>query len=488
MTLYLKYRPKDFDSIVWQAFLKTALKTAIDKEKTVWAYIFCWPRWTWKTSSARIFAKSVNCLNPKDWNPCLECENCLSFDNESLVDVVEIDAASHTWVDNIREIIEKSKFTPTKTKYKIYIIDEVHMLSKWAFNALLKTLEEPPKHVKFILATTEVHKVPDTVLSRCQRYDTKSISKKDIISRLAYIAEKEGVSYDEKSLEYIANSSSWALRNAISLFEQFIYDNSLNFDYISENLWLIWKDEIDNFIKLLEEKNANSLMKFREKADEWKNMRLFVKDVLYRVRDKLFDETAKKNTQNFNHLFNIWDILNESYIKSKNSFDENLSFEIAIMKIISDFKNNDFNWEFSHKTIKTSPKKESPQEYIKKDEHAEELIENKPEEDTELSADFANDLFDNPAPEVIKDDPIEVGVSWNSDLKSQISQVLKQESQKWILQMAINASDIFEQEWILVINPKNGLSRDNLKKSENLDIITNVLEKIWKQNLKININ
>ena len=180
MSLYLKYRPSDFTNLVWQSFVKNTLQKAIESENTVWAYLFCWPRWTWKTSTARLFAKTINCEKPKKWNPCLKCSVCLEFAEEKLIDIVEIDAASHTWVDNIRAIIEKAQFSPTKTKFKIYIVDEVHMLSKWAFNALLKILEEPPKHVKFILATTETHKVPETIISRCQRYDFKRISDEDI--------------------------------------------------------------------------------------------------------------------------------------------------------------------------------------------------------------------------------------------------------------------------------------------------------------------
>ena len=188
MALYLKYRPKDFDSIVGQDFVKNTLKKAVETEKTVWAYLLCGPRWTGKTSTARIFAKAINCENPNKWNPCNSCKICEAINNESLVDVIEIDAASNTWVDNIREIIEKAQYKPTNAKFKVYIIDEVHMLSKWAFNALLKILEEPPSYLKFILATTETHKVPETIVSRCQRYDFKNISTNNIKERLKFIA------------------------------------------------------------------------------------------------------------------------------------------------------------------------------------------------------------------------------------------------------------------------------------------------------------
>jgi len=262
MSLYTKYRPQDFDNLVGQNFIKETLKKAICEEKTVWAYLFCWPRWTGKTSTARIFAKAINCLNPHEWNPCLECEVCKEFAEEKLIDIIEIDAASHTWVDNIREIIEKAQFAPTKTKFKVYIIDEVHMLSKWAFNALLKILEEPPKHVKFILATTETHKVPETIISRCQRYDFKRIDNDSIRERLLFIAKSEDIKIDEDSLNYIISSSNWGLRNAISLFEQLIEDKEINYQKIVEKLWISSLEERQNFIEKLKNKDLSIIDDF----------------------------------------------------------------------------------------------------------------------------------------------------------------------------------------------------------------------------------
>ena len=261
MSLYLKYRPSDFKNLVWQSFIKDTLQKAIENNKTVWAYLFCWPRGTGKTSTARIFAKTINCENPNKWNPCLECSICKDFADEKLIDIIEIDAASHTWVDNIREIIEKAQFSPTKTKYKIYIIDEVHMLSKWAFNALLKILEEPPKHVKFILATTETHKVPETIISRCQRYDFKRISNQDIKERLEFISESENIKADTKSIEYIIKNSSGWLRNAISLYEQLVFDSELNYEKIVEKLEIVDENMIATFLEKLLNKNDSVIEK-----------------------------------------------------------------------------------------------------------------------------------------------------------------------------------------------------------------------------------
>jgi DNA polymerase III subunit gamma/tau len=207
MSLYLKYRPQNFDNLVGQDFISETLRNAILQDKLVGAYLFTGPRGTGKTSTARIFAKTINCLHPKNGNPCLKCDICHAFAENRLIDIIEIDAASYTGVDNIRDIIEKAQFTPSQAKYKVYIIDEVHMLSKGAFNALLKILEEPPSHVKFILATTEINKVPETILSRCQRYDFKNIDTESIEKRLLYIAKEENIKIEKKALYYIVKNA-----------------------------------------------------------------------------------------------------------------------------------------------------------------------------------------------------------------------------------------------------------------------------------------
>jgi len=333
MSLYLKYRPQDFDNLVWQDFINKTLKKAISEKKTVWAYLFCWPRWTWKTSTARLFAKTINCTDSKDWNPCLKCDICKDFLEEKLVDIIEIDAASHTWVDNIREIIEKANFTPTKTTYKIYIIDEVHMLSKWAFNALLKILEEPPMHVKFILATTETHKVPETIISRCQRYDFRKITWNIIKDRLSYIAEQENISIDEKSLEYIQKQSSGWLRNAISLFEQLNDWWVIKFESIIEKLWIVSFDKLSLFSDKLINKDISIIKDFEEIIQDWNNLKLFFKELIFFIKDKAILELEK--WKNISAILNTLDILDKTYTNTKYSLDENTTFLIWILKIIN---------------------------------------------------------------------------------------------------------------------------------------------------------
>jgi len=357
MALYLKYRPQDFKSLVGQEFVKNTLQKAVAENKTVGAYLLCWPRWTGKTSTARILAKAVNCEKPSNWNPCNKCWICEAINNESLVDVIEIDAASHTGVDNIREIIEKAQFQPTNAKYKIYIIDEVHMLSKGAFNALLKILEEPPSYVKFILATTETHKVPETIISRCQRYDMKNISVFDIKSRLEFIASEEKIKIDKESLDYIANNSGWALRNALSLFEQLVINNEVNYSNIVKNLWIVKWEVLDNFLEKLLNKNTKIVDSFDELIAEWKNIKLFFKELIFFIKNKAV--YLIKNNEDISDYIKILDILDETYSKTKNSLDENTTFLIWILKIVSGYKKEEVNLNTSGKIQSTAPTKNS---------------------------------------------------------------------------------------------------------------------------------
>ncbi|MDE5539552.1 MAG: DNA polymerase III subunit gamma/tau, partial [Bacilli bacterium] len=223
--LYRKYRPDDFSNVVGQSYITSILKNAIQNDKISHAYIFSGPRGTGKTSTAKVFAKAINCLNPNENGPCNKCESCLQF--KSNADIIEIDAASNNGVDEIREIINNIKLAPAYSKYKVYIIDEVHMLSASAFNALLLTLEEPPHHVVFILATTNIEAVPITILSRCQRFDFHKIPNSDIIERLKYIAENEEINITDDAMEEIAYISDGGLRDALSILDQ-LYSKSSN--------------------------------------------------------------------------------------------------------------------------------------------------------------------------------------------------------------------------------------------------------------------
>ena len=470
MSLYTKYRPQDFDNLVGQNFIKETLKKAICEEKTVWAYLFCWPRWTGKTSTARIFAKAINCLNPHEWNPCLECEVCKEFAEEKLIDIIEIDAASHTWVDNIREIIEKAQFAPTKTKFKVYIIDEVHMLSKWAFNALLKILEEPPKHVKFILATTETHKVPETIISRCQRYDFKRIDNDSIRERLLFIAKYEDIKIDEDSLNYIISSSNWGLRNAISLFEQLIEDKEINYQKIVEKLWISSLEERQNFIEKLKNKDLSIIDDFDKIIDSWKNLKLFFKELIFSVKDKIISDL--KNKKEISDLINIFEILDETYAKTKYSLDENTTFLVWILKIIWNYKNTEIIEKIPTKNIsKKEEKIENPVKKIEKEELKEEDL---------------NDIFWEIGFSESKLENIEKleKSSWNFDLEKFILEV-KQNWWKWALTMSLRWIIFSLEEQILRLEPKTKMARLNLENAENRVVMLKSLEDLWFKDFKI---
>ena len=237
--LYRKYRPSEFEDVKGQEHIVTTLKNQIRAERIGHAYLFCGTRGTGKTTVAKIFAKAVNCQHPVDGSPCGECESCKAIAAGTSMNVIEIDAASNNGVENIRQIREEVSYSPTEGRYKVYIIDEVHMLSIGAFNALLKTLEEPPSYVIFILATTEAHKIPITILSRCQRYDFRRISIDTISERLRELMQEEQVEVEEKAIRYVAKAADGSMRDALSLLDQciaFYLGQTLTYDHVLEVL------------------------------------------------------------------------------------------------------------------------------------------------------------------------------------------------------------------------------------------------------------
>lgn len=255
--LYRKYRPMTFDDVVSQPHITTTLRNQLINGKTAHAYLFTGSRGTGKTTCARILAKALNCLHPVDGNPCLECEICRDAEENALSDIIEIDAASNNGVDDIRDLRDGAVYTAERCKYKVYIIDEVHMLSKEAFNALLKIMEEPPSHVKFILATTEIHKVLPTILSRCQRYDFRRILPQDITERLLYVAEKENIFLDREAAELIAKTADGGMRDALSLLDQCIaFSENVTLDIVSGAAGIAGREPVFDIMEAVADKNA----------------------------------------------------------------------------------------------------------------------------------------------------------------------------------------------------------------------------------------
>lgn len=353
--LYRVYRPKTFEDVVGQEHIVKTLKNQIRNSNIGHAYLFSGTRGTGKTSTAKIFARAVNCLNSNDEEPCNECEICVDTLNDNIMDIVEIDAASNNSVDDIRELRESVKYTPSKAKYKVYIIDEVHMLSQGAFNALLKTLEEPPSYVIFILATTEPHKIPATILSRCQRFDFKRVSSKDIANRMAYICEKENIEAEEKALSLIARNSQGALRDALSILDQCMsFGNELiEYNDVIELLGTVNIDELFELSQAIIDENTKKTLQILNGFIIWgKDIRNLMNDLIDHFRNLMVCKVSKDldeiislpeenieklkeqaKTININDLIRILNILSETQDSMKSSSNTRILAEVTMMKI-----------------------------------------------------------------------------------------------------------------------------------------------------------
>ncbi|MEY8441733.1 DNA polymerase III subunit gamma/tau [Lactobacillaceae bacterium 24-114] len=288
--LYRVWRPQRFDDMVGQQVVTQTLKNAIVTHQISHAYLFAGPRGTGKTSAAKIFAKAINCHHSKDGEPCNDCEICKAITNGQLNDVIEIDAASNNGVEEIRDIRDKAKYAPTQADYKVYIIDEVHMLSTGAFNALLKTLEEPPANVIFILATTEPHKIPLTIISRVQRFDFRRISASEAFDRMKYILDQKNVKYDEKALWVIANAAEGGMRDALSILDQVLSfsDNQVSLDDALLVTGSVTKQLLKKyFLEVCQHQSANALETMKEILGQGKDGQRFIEDLISFIRDIL---------------------------------------------------------------------------------------------------------------------------------------------------------------------------------------------------------
>lgn len=392
IALYRKYRPKIFEDVVSQNHITTTLQNEIKLKKIAHAYLFSGPKGTGKTTCARIFSKAINCKNPKDGNPCCECEVCKNLESESVVDVTEIDGASNNGVNDVRIIREEANFVPTYCKYRIYIIDEAHMLSSSAFNALLKIMEDPPKHVVFILATTEVEKFPQTIVSRCQRFDFNRININDIELNIKKIAEKEKIKITEKACKKIALISQGSMRDAISILDRCsVLCSEIDIENLNEILGILDEDYIlkihDAFINT---KEAKLIKIVNEIYCLGKNLDDFVLELIEFYREMLYFNLFKDETEEVLEYFKYCEIIKKiecfsnevlnlileellnCYEKVKFSSNKKLLIDMFILKIfktvIKDSKNvensieklkeNENLAKTSEKTYKEKTKKE----------------------------------------------------------------------------------------------------------------------------------
>ncbi len=353
--LYRVYRPQKFEDVVGQEHITKTLRNQIDSDNIGHAYLFSGTRGTGKTSTAKIFARAVNCLDSIDQEPCNECEVCKDILSDNIMDVVEIDAASNNSVDDIRELRESVKYSPTKAKYKVYIIDEVHMLSQGAFNALLKTLEEPPSYVIFILATTEPHKIPATILSRCQRFDFKRVTVKDITLRMKRICTEENIEVEDKALNLIARNSQGALRDALSILDQCISfgDSKIDYKDVVELLGTVNIEQLFDLAQYIINQNTKESLKILNEFIVWgKDIRNLINDLIDHFRNLMIckvsndldeiialpEETINQlreqsKTVNNNDLIRILNILSETQDNIRIASNPRVVAEITMMKI-----------------------------------------------------------------------------------------------------------------------------------------------------------
>lgn len=354
--LYRKWRPRSFDDVVSQPHVTTVLKNQIVNEKTAHAYLFTGSRGTGKTTCARIFAKAINCRNPKNGEPCLECDICKAAENGTLPDIIEIDGASNSSVNDVRELREGVIYTPEMCKYKVYIIDEAHMITVQAFNALLKTMEEPPPHVKFILATTEVHKVPDTIVSRCQHFDFNRIKSEDIVNRLKYIASEEGFGMTDDAALMIARLSDGGMRDALSLLDRCsAYSDNIDMGVVSNAAGIAGREYLFDLLDCIAAKDTTGAVRMTDELHgKSKDLKVLCGELLSQLRNVMLirsSEGAKDlivcmpeeyerlktlaQKLSLDRIFECISILQQTNDRFARAADKRIEFEMCMVRLCS---------------------------------------------------------------------------------------------------------------------------------------------------------
>ena len=501
--LYRQWRPQDFDEIIGQNHIVIPLKNQIMSSSYGHAYIFSGTRGTGKTSTAKIFARAVNCLNNSDGNPCNQCSNCLSILEDQFIDVVEMDAASNNSVDDIRELREHIKFAPSKGKYKVYIIDEVHMLSQGAFNALLKTLEEPPEYVLFILATTELHKIPATILSRCQRFDFKRVSFEEILVRLEHICKKLEISYEVEALKLIIQKSDGAVRDTLSSLDQClsIKENRITVSDVVNILGVVEKTQILTLVQFLEsEQSGEVLLTVDNILKHGKDLQQFVNAMIEVYRDILILKMVKENHASLidasaeyietirdvslgmttNHISRSLDLLIELSRNIKYAQNKRALLESTLIKMI--YAETSFNLESILERIEKIESKITSGNFTvvhkqNVSKHTESLEPQKPKEDINHEEHFNEPIesfIELTDKEIFIDDIHQI---WNDFLNAVFSE-------KKSLIPALQGSKpykLMQNKCIIALHPANKLFKSILSNPTNSDYLNKLMTRMIKK-------
>lgn len=479
-TLYRKYRPKSFELVFGQNTITKTLTNIIKNNKLSHAYLFTGPRGTGKTSCAKLFAKAINCLNNKDGDACNECANCITYNENSNPDIIEIDAASNNGVDEIREIRNKVNLVPSISKYKVYIIDEVHMLSIGAFNALLKTLEEPPEYIIFILATTEPQKIPATIISRCQRFDFKNIFPEEMKKCLERIVKEEKIEIEDDALNEIISNSNGGMRDAIGMLDQaFAFcDKKITKNDIEELYGTISKDEI---IQLLNDIKSNNYENILLKTNKWyengKDFILLTQKILIFLQNGIISKKTKKKCDNNSQIYYdentdsyLYELINDfSEILSKLqlNFQKKIIFEINIIKLIDKNSNNNVSRETSKEnesTIKDNVSRETLQ-----DENI-----NLTNKIHELNLIRINNIILKSK----KEELLYVDDKWKK-----LNEYLLNENYKKIISMLLNGKPVAASEEGIIVSIQTKLLAKKL--TENYDIVKKILNELFLKKYKV---
>ena len=484
--LYRKYRPKILDDIYGQDTIVKIIKNSIKRNQINHAYLFAGPRGTGKTSIAKIFAKIVNCENPQEYIPCGKCNSCTQINNS---DIIEIDAASNNGVDEIRELRNKVNLVPSYGKHKIYIIDEVHMLTVGAFNALLKTLEEPPSHVIFILATTDPQKIPETILSRCQRFDFKKISNNAIVENLKKIAKEEKIEIEEQALQEIAILSDGGMRDSVGMLDQAksYSEDRITIEDIHDINGTLTERDLKEILEDIEDKNLEKILEKTDKYNEkGKNFTKLIEEFINYLRNALlykkvpnYFKNLHKNIENYEQIvekttvekiLKYIEILNKYSIEMKNVNNAKLMFELAFIQIISERNSEEEQIKKINNNTKKveNPIKEDKQETIKKEQIVDKTLQ------TEKSNVLSKQLeeikkirVDNTLSKFSKKTLLEIRTKIEDSLKELLLNPDHSHSASILLDGVLKAASEENLIFVYKINRISNLFNENLIKIEN---------------------